>query len=298
MRTLSATYRERLLKQVEAGLRSGRFTVEDVEHFLLHPSLWATTDASRPPLSIEALRKQAQGFLPALGFSDSVPECPNLSVQQLEQLGRYGFTLLYIPQVGSGDLASVERLLPNGVAPGPLVYPEEMESIPLSSGWVAVEMINRPNQDDPVGYPEDRLMIALGRRTRLHTSWMDVMGFSKQSSQTARLLTGFDPRPPARSFLRDQIAEHLGFSRESVVLPSLEEWLFCAGFFNGVQKLFCSLFPDLLTPTLLEWCRNAYGSQHHVQAGGTDADGVVRYSRSFTDYSGICSGFRFLIRLS
>jgi hypothetical protein len=267
-----------LLSHFFKMIADGAIMESDIREFCNDPLRWrkfvqVEKDLSLPPLLAEAAnaltqamasrcarKEQSRTLETAQTFWQSiydellgagkvtVPSVPTLTEKQVKSLDKFGFMLVYVP-------ALKEDQYPEGFVKPAWSQYLNVASItrkPLKGKWIAVETIAKPHYDDRAGYPNDRLMAAVGKTTRFNTSWDDL---------TNGLLA--------------EIAKVTGFPKKGTHLPTAEEWNLIANLFNWLREHRSMNLPDLGSTRSWEWCENAYVAGRRLVVGSSDDGGLA-----------------------
>lgn len=144
---------------------------------------------------------------------------------------------------------------------------------PLPGRWVVVEIIRKPDWNDPRGYGKgnDRLARELALQTRFKISWDHL-----------------------RATLCPQTAKLWGLKKAAVRPLTAEEWNFFGNILLELNRLHGTQFQDLGATASWEWIENACGSDCRVLVGSRDGGGLASVSScwSHDPYDGV--GFRLL----
>lgn len=197
---------------------------------------------------------------------------PRLTEEQGAKLDEYGFRILFIPAITEDEY------------PGGFITPNwnmflkdaDAERRPLPGRFVAVETIAKPDWDDQKGCPDDKLGKSIGLKKRFGVSDDDLRNSNG---------------PHAR------IATLLGFPRERVRSPSVEEWNFVGNMFNHLRKKYNEPLPDLGSTNSWEWCENTFGSVGRLVAGNREVGGLAGVSHNWRDIRDDDVAFRVLVVL-
>lgn len=247
----------------------------------------------------EALRNWMQSVYDTLEYKTAVMPPPALSSEQWDILQKFGYYLLWLPEVDK------DAPLPNG-----FTNIKNWTRGPIRGRWVAVETI-KPYADTRTGqallvgtvgsassgvlfpepresaqdqaddaesspsgfknrYSDDRLAQAIGLTTRLGVSTDQLYGV-----------------------YLNRIAEALGVGKLKVQILSAEEWIFIAGLLNWIRENYRENLVNLFVPTgVLELVRNtdpaapglkaAIGSVKAPARRENGCEGFPRTTLSFT----------------
>lgn len=258
----------KMLKQLIEHCEPGGGILEcDLDAFLKNPTLWRKAAASACTIAPQEAQAFWQDVYDELGIKAIVPYMPALTEKQVKSLDKFGFLLVYIPSISEEDYPE-SFIKP---AWGKYLSISGIERKPLEELWVAVETIAKPDNDDPAGYPDDRLMAAVKRDKRLHTSHDDLK----------------------RGLLKE-IAEATGFPKKGTRLCTAEEWNVVANLFNYLRGHRNMPLPDLGSTRSSELCENACGSDYCLKVGNRNCGGLADVDKVMRD-SLLCSiGFRVL----
>lgn len=220
--------------------RAGQFSDEDARAFMENPRLWRPVAMQPSLLTLETAQPFWQGVWDALGVKLTVPPIRKLTKKQAKSLEKFGFLLVFIPAITEAQYPA------NFIKPawGKYLDVDAIKRLPLTGQWVAVETIRKPAWNDPKGYQDDRLMVAVKRDKRFGTS---------HDALTGGLL--------------EQIAKVTGFPKQGTRLPSAEEWNLIGNLFNWLREHRKMNLSDLGLTSSWEWCQNPYGSGGRVLVG-------------------------------
>jgi hypothetical protein len=238
-----------IVEQFVQGLRTGKYSPEDVDAFFQNPRLWRKPVVPTVPFTPESAQKFWQGVWNELWIEEvEVPPVPKLTDKQVKSLDKFGFLLVYVPAI-------TEEQFPKGfVKPkwGQYLTEKDIERLPLTGQWVAVETIAKPHYDDSTGYADDVLMASVKCEKRFNVSHDDLTGG-----------------------LLGKIAKVTGFPKKGTRLPSAEEWNLIGNLFNWLREHRQLSLPDLGSTRSWEWCANACGSGGRLVAGDSDYGGLA-----------------------
>lgn len=222
------------------------------------------------PFTPETARAFWQGVYDELGIEVMVPLAPELTDKQVKSIATFGFLPLYLPAIGE------ERYPACFVKPnwGQYLTIASIERLPLVGKWVAVETIAKPNYDDPKGYADDLLMVAVKRFKRFKTSHVALT-----------------------NWLLAKIATTIGFSKKRTRLPTAEERNFIGNLFNWLRERRQMNLPDLGSARSWEWCANAYGPGYRLIAGHYDYGGLADVYHDWHGFRYVRIAFRVLVDL-
>lgn len=239
-----------IVQQFIERYASGQFSDEDVNEFFKNPRRWRESAAlgGAPVISVETAQSFWHDVYNELGMKISVPPVPELTEKQMKSLDKFGFMLVYVPAI-TEDQYPASFVKP---AWGQYLDASRIERQPLEGRWIAVETIKKPDWDNPKGYPNDRLMAAVKRDKRFHTSHDDLT-----------------------NGLLGEIAKITGFPKKGTRLPSAEEWNFIGNLFNWLRENRSMDLPDLGSTASWEWCSNACGSGGRLIVGGSGGGGLA-----------------------
>ena len=142
---------------------------------------------------------------------------------------------------------------------------------PFPGRWVVVELIRKPDWNDPKGYGKDRLARELGLQTRFKVSWDHL-----------------------RATLCPQTATLWVLKKTAVRPLTAEEWNFFGNVLLELNRLHGTQFQDLGATASWEWTENAFGSDCRVLVGHRDGGGLASVSRIWSNDPGGGVGFRLL----
>lgn len=146
----------------------------------------------------------------------------------------------------------------------------------LEGVWVLMENIPKPSFDDPAGYGDDPLALAMGLTTRFDVSF-DAL----------------------HSTNLPQLAKLLGVPERQVRYPFAEEWNLYANRLNWLREHRGANLPDLGSTRSWEWCENFYDVDNGVRivVGNHRHGGLAGVDRN-SSYQGFPHiGFRVVVVL-
>ncbi|MBU2509576.1 MAG: hypothetical protein ABII13_02415 [Patescibacteria group bacterium] len=253
--------------------RSGQITDQDLDAFLKRPKLWQDLSSESAAVSLptpENAQEFWQGVYGELGIKVEVPPLRRLTPKQKKSLTKFGFMLVYISEITEAEYPA------SFVKPdwGSYITASSIERMPLKGAWVAVETIRKSDRDDLEGYPDDRLLTALGRNSRFRTS---------HDCLTSELLV--------------KIAKTTGFPKKGTGLPTVEQWNFVANLFNWLREHRGLDLPDLGSTRSWEWCQNVCGSERRLLVGRSARGGLADVSYGWRALRSGRISFRVLVVL-
>ncbi len=144
---------------------------------------------------------------------------------------------------------------------------------PLPGRWVVIELVRKPDWNDPKGYGggNDRLAFELGLQTRFKISWDHL-----------------------RATLCPQTAQLWSLKKAAVRPMTAQEWNFFGNILLELNRLHGTQFQDLGATASWEWTENAYGSVHRVFVGNRGYGGLAGVGRRWSRGPGDDVGFRLL----
>lgn len=234
----------KLLSHFFKMIADGAIMEEDVKKFLQDPTRWRKqfqSDLLAFGFILDTAQSFWQGVYDDLDVKVEVPPVPKLTEKQVKSINKFGFLLIFVPAI-------TEEQYPESFVKPKWIQcfdHSKIERKSLDGKWIAIETIAKPAWNDPAGYPNDRLMAAIKRDRRFHTSHDDLTGG-----------------------LLSEIAKVTGFPNKGTRLPSAEEWHFVGNLFNWLRENRSMFLPDLDSTSSFEWCSNACGSgSRRVEAG-------------------------------
>ncbi|MEO5927768.1 MAG: hypothetical protein ABIP96_03820 [Patescibacteria group bacterium] len=254
------------IQQLLERAESGQITESDFVAFLENPRLWRKT-SELTQIAPEDAQAFWQSVYNELGLKIAVPTVPVLTETQVKSLDRFGFMLVFIPNI------SEEQYPACFVKPAWSEYlnVERIKHEPLEGQWVAIETIAKPDCDDDADYAEDRLMVAVRHDKRLHTS---------HNALTGGLL--------------ERVAKATGFPKKGTRLPTAEEWNFVGNLFNWLREHRSMSLPDLGSTNAWEWCQNTYTSVSQLIVGNAALGGLADVDDGWYGHGHDGIGFRVL----
>jgi len=266
------------IEQFRQRAQSGQFTAEDLDAFYKNPHLWRpfTPSLSFPTVDVAQAYWQLVWDELALeiGGRIIVPPVPRLTDKQRKSINNCLLLFVYIPAL------SEDRYPACFVKPewGKSLAISQIERVPLKGRWIAVETVRKPDYDDEIGYPSDRLATMVKFEGRFEKSWDDLNGG-----------------------LLEDIARSTGFPKAGTRLPSAEEWNLLANLFNWLREHRAMDLPDLGSTRSVEWCGNAYktilNKPARIAAGHSQDGGLASITRFSSHLRELSVGFRVLFEL-
>lgn len=203
-----------------------------------------------------------------------VHEPPDFNCAQRQLMQKFNLGLFFIP-------AWQEKDYPNGfVKPAWMKYlsGDDIQHIKLQKGWVAFEMIHKPNYQDDV-YPGDKLMETLGLQTRFNHPHSD-------KGEGDDLVGDILP-------LASEVFKPLGGTTR---IHYAEIFNFLGNLFNWATAHTTDSFPDLGSTNAVEWCENRYGSHRALLVGYSGYGGLAYVHDEWRDCRDVRFAFRFLVQ--
>jgi len=198
-----------------------------------------------------------------------VPPFPSLKSKTTESLdGRYGrWFFVFIPAIKEQDYPD-SFIKPSW---GQHLDVDEIKRRKLPGRWVVIETIPKPDWDDPNGYGDDPLALALSLQARFSLSWDEL----------------HETHLPA-------VAKLLGLRKKAVRLPTAEEWNLLGNLFLWLNEHKEERLPDLGSTNSWEWCENAYGGGGRLVVGRRGGGGLAVVDGRWSDDRSGRLGFRVL----
>jgi len=153
------------------------------------------------------------------------------------------------------------------------INPSAIKRCPLLGRWVVVELIRKPDWNDPEGYGngDDRLARELSIQSRFKTSWDRL-----------------------HATLCQQTANLWGLKNATVRPLTAEEWNFFGNVLLELNRLHGAQFPNLGATVSWEWAENACGSGCRVIVGRRGHGGLASVSGHWSCRPDDSVGFRLL----
>ncbi|MDP3985510.1 MAG: hypothetical protein Q8P82_01985 [bacterium] len=218
-----------------------------------------------------SLRQLFRDAYTSLQIYGSVPFPPELRTEEWERLDRYQFLPIFFPKVIPNEFPA--RFIPPDWSSVDRARPHFPVRRSLSGTWMAIEMIQKSDFRDRQ-YALDLLAYTAGIASRFGTSADSL-----------------------HNSLISRCAEVIGFPRDRVRLPSVEEWNWSANIMNYLRIQHSIVFPDLGSTSSSEWCANACGLDFQSTIGSGLLGGIsaVRSHPSNLNHPEL--GFRLIIDL-
>ncbi|MBI4435103.1 hypothetical protein HY630_00365 [Candidatus Uhrbacteria bacterium] len=198
----------------------------------------------------------------------TVPAMPRLSAKIRSWIEDWSLLPIFLPKTITQDVYPSNWIQS---AWDRHLDPSTIKRYSLPGRWAVVELIRKPDWNDPKGYGNDRLIHELGIKTRFKTSWGHL-----------------------RATLCPQTTRLWGLKKAAVRPLTAEEWNFFGNILLELNRLHGTLFPDLGATNSWEWTENAYGSADRVIVGNRDFGGLAAVCRSWSSGPSDFVGFRLL----